>query len=388
MLLPLLLVALAADPAQTRAAAQRPRPQATRPPARPPTAPPRDPFFVSTLSPDELRNKQAVVETSLGTMVIDLLADAAPTHVAHFVTRAKEGAYDGTVFHRVIAMGIVQGGDPLSKDPAQTAKYGTGGLGVLRFEANDEKHTRGAVSAVLVPGRRDSGGSQFFVSVSDQPALDGQYTVFGRVAEGLGVAQKISMVAAEASVPRERVEMRRVTIRERPAPVPEPFKDATSAELASRRVVLETSAGPITIELFPDRAPNHVRQFLRLASAGVYDGTSFHRVVKGFVIQGGHMPTRRDPLDERQESYVRTLQPEFTDAPHERGTVSMARGDDPASATSSFFIVLARTPALDNRYSVFGRIVIGLDVIERIEAQPVEGETPTTRIDVLRARVE
>ncbi len=89
-------------------------------------------------------------------------------------------------------MGIIQGGDPLSKDPAQAAKYGTGGLGVLRFEPNAEKHTRGAVSAVLVPGNRDSAGSQFFIAVTDQPALDGQYTVFARVAEGIAVAQKIS----------------------------------------------------------------------------------------------------------------------------------------------------------------------------------------------------
>ncbi len=121
--------------------------------------------------------------------------------------------------------------------------------------------------------------------------------------------------------------------------------------------MLETSLGPITIEFFPDRAPTHVRQFLRLAASGVYDGTAFHRVVKGFVIQGGYMPTRREPPDERQETYIRTLQPEFSDTPHDRGIVSMARGEDPASATSSFFIVLARTPALDRRYTVFGRVV-------------------------------
>ena len=324
----------------------------------------------------------------MGTMVVDLLADAAPNHVAHFITRAREGAYDGTTFHRVISMGIIQGGDPLSKDPTQSAKYGTGGLGVLRFEENAQKHTRGAVSAVLVPGRRDSGGSQFFISVSEQAALDGQYTVFGRLAEGLSVAQKISTVAAEATVPRDRVEIRRVTIRERPAPIPEPFVDASVAEMSATRVVLETSLGPVTIEVYPDRAPNHVRQFLRLAAAGVYDGTAFHRVVKGFVIQGGHMPTRRDTTDERQDTYIRTLQPEFTQTPHDRGIVSMARGEDPASATSSFFIVLARTPALDNRYTVFGRVVAGLETIERIEAQPVEGETPTTRIELTRARVE
>jgi peptidyl-prolyl cis-trans isomerase B (cyclophilin B) len=179
-----------------------------------------------------------------------------------------------------------------------------------------------------------------------------------------------------------------VTIRDTPPPVPEPFVEATVAEMASKRAVLETALGSITIEFFPDRAPTHVRQFLRLAASRVYDGTAFHRVVKGFVIQGGHMPTRREPPDDRQQTYIRTLQPEFGDTPHDRGIVSMARGEDPASATSSFFIVLARTPALDRRYTVFGRVVTGLDVVEKIEAQPVDGETPVARIEVTRVRVE
>ena len=100
------------------------------------------------------------------------------------------------------------------------------------------------------------------------------------------------------------------------------------------------------------------------------------------------MPSRREPPDEKQETYIRTLQPEFNDTAHDRGTVSMARGDDPASATSSFFIVLARTPALDGRYTAFGRVISGLDVVEKIEAQQVNGETPANRIEVTRARVE
>ena len=360
--------------------------QANRPP-RAATAPPRDVFFSSTLPAAELRNKQAVLETTYGTIVLDLLPDAAPNHVAHFVTRAREGAYDGTTFHRVIAMGIVQGGDPLSKDPAQAAKYGTGGLGVLRFEANAEKHTRGAVSAVLVPGNRDSGGSQFFISVTDQPALDGQYTVFARVAEGIGVAQKISTSPANATVPAERIEIRKVTIREKPAPVPEPFLSATVEELAKQRTVIETSMGNITLEFFPDRAPMHVRQFLRLAESGVYDGTAFHRIVPGFVIQGGHMPTRREPLEERQQSFVRTLQPEFNATIHDRGIVSMARGADPASATSSFFIVLAPATSLDRQYTAFGRVVDGMDVVAKLEGVALDGETPVARIDVNRVRV-
>jgi peptidyl-prolyl cis-trans isomerase B (cyclophilin B) len=376
--------ALPAD-AQGRAASAGAQGRANRPPARP--APVKDPFFISTLSTAEITNKQAVLDTTHGVIVLDLLAEAAPTHVAHFITRAREGAYDGTVFHRVIAMGIIQGGDPISKDPSQTARYGTGGLGVLRFEENAEKHTRGAVSAVLVPGRRDSAGSQFFISVTDQPALDGQYTVFARVAEGITVAQKISTTPANATVPTERIEIRKVTVRERPAPVPEPFSTEPVEALSTRRVRLETTLGAITIEVFPDRAPNHVRQFLRLAASGVYDGTAFHRVVKGFVIQGGHMPTRRAPLEDKQASYVRSLGPEFNATLHERGIVSMARGDDPGSATSSFFIVLARSEALDGKYTAFGRVIEGVDVIEQIEAAPLNGEEPVTRIEVTRATV-
>jgi cyclophilin family peptidyl-prolyl cis-trans isomerase len=356
-------------------------PQAPRPPG--------GTFFTSTLPPDAVKGKQAVVETSMGAIVMDLLADAAPTHVAHFITRAREGAYNGTVFHRVIAMGIVQGGDPISKDPAQREKYGTGGLGVLRFETSAEKHTRGAVSAVLVPGKRDSAGSQFFICITDQPALDGQYTVFARVVEGINVAQKISTVPADAKgAPVDRVEIRTVTIRDTPAPTAEPFTTETPADLAAHRAVIETSMGNIEVELFADRAPNHVRNFLRLASAGVYDGTAFHRVARGFVIQGGHLPTRREALGETQQSYVRPLAPEFNDTPHDKGVLSMARGGDPASATSSFFIVTARTPALDGKYTVFGRVVGGMDVVEKIEAVPVTGETPVTRVDVTRVTVK
>ena len=369
-------------------AAARPRPQApppqlpaTRPqPARPQTPP--DTFFTSTLTPGELQNKQAVLDTSLGTIVLDLLSDAAPNHVAHFIARAREAAYDGTIFHLVIANGIIQGGDPLSKDAAQSARYGTGGMRELRFEASSEKMTRGAVATVLAPNLPDSGGSQFFILIADQPALDGRYTVFARVSEGLNVAQKISQVDADANVPRERVVIRTVAIREKPAPVPEPFVSETADELSHYRAVLETAAGNITLEFFPDKAPNHVRNFLRLASVGFYDGTAFHRVVKGFVIQGGFLPTRTEPLDITQEKYVHTMQPEFNDTPHDKGIVSLARGADPASGDTSFFIVTARTPALDGKYTAFGRVVEGMDVVEKIEGVPVNGETPVNRVEV------
>ena len=368
----LVLLLLAAD-----VQAQRPQ----RPAA------PTGTFFTSTLPPSEIQNRQAVLETSRGTIVMDLLADAAPNHVAHFITRAREGAYDGTAFHRAIAMAIIQGGDPLSKDPAQAAKFGTGGLRQLRFEPNDERHSRGAVSAVLIPGERDSAGSQFFICVTDQPALDGQYTVFARVVDGIAVAQAISTVAAKGDIPEERIELRTVTIREKPPPEPEPFSTETVAQLAQARVVIETSLGSVTVELFPDRAPNHVRQFLRLAVSGAYDGTAFHRIVPGFVIQGGHMPTRREPLSDRQDAFVRNLAPEFNDTVHDLGTLSMARGEDPASASTSFFIVLDRASNLDGQYTAFGRVVEGLDLVQAIAGAALDGDTPVERIEVLRVTV-
>ena len=358
--------------------------------AKPALKPPAGPqFFTTPLTPAEMSGKQAVVETDLGTIVIDLLPEAAPNHVGYFIKSAQEGVYNGTVFHRVVRQGIVQGGDPLSKDPSKVEAYGTGGLGVLRAERNAEKNTRGAVTAVTGVGNPDSGGTQFFICVSDQPALDGVYDVFGRVSDGIFIAQKISEVAAdERGRPKERVAIKSVVIRDKPAAGPEPFSQESPADLRSYRAVIDTSMGTITLEFAPDKAPEHVRNFLRLAQAGVYDGMAFHRVAKGFVIQSGYLPSRREPLSESQQRIVRTLQPEFNDTLHIRGTISMARGDNPASADTSFFIVLGPSPILDGKYTAFGRVIDGLNVVDAIEQVPVNGEAPQTRVEVKQIRVE
>jgi peptidyl-prolyl cis-trans isomerase B (cyclophilin B) len=359
------------------------------PPARPApkASPPAPVFFTTPLGPAELAGKQAVIETPKGRIVIDLLPDQAPNHVGHFIKLATEGAYNGTTFHRLIRHGIIQGGDPLSRDPSKADLYGTGGLGMLKAEPGAGAHVRGAVSAVLVPGRRDSAGAQFFICVSPQPALDGQYTVFGRVAEGIAVVTKISEAPADSiGKAAERIEMTSVTIRDTPAG-PEPFSTESVAELAAYRAVVETSKGNITVAFFPDKAPGHVRQFLRLAAAGVYDDTAFHRVAPGFVIQGGYLGSRTSPMDDAQQQLVRPLPPEFNDTLHDRGILSMARGEDPGSATSSFFIVTGRSQALDGKYTAFGWVVEGLDVVGAIEQVERSGETPVTRIEVFRIRV-
>jgi len=343
--------------------------------------------FKTTLTPAEMTNKQAVVNTTAGSFVIDLRPDLAPNHVGYFIKLAREGAYKGTTFHRVIRMGIIQGGDPLSKDPAKAKLYGTGGLGLLKAEIGGEPATRGAVAAVLQPNKPDSGGAQFFVCVTDQPSLSGKYTVFGRVSEGMEVVQKISEApATPEGMVSERIEILSVDVRDTPPPEPEPFSTESIEALRAYRAVLDTSAGPITIEFFPDKAPNHVRAVLRLAAAGVLDGTSFHRVVKGFVVQTGFLSTR-GPLTEKQQKIVRPLPPEFNDTKHVKGIVSMARGEALDSATTSFFICTGDASPLDGKYTAFGRVVDGIGVVEAIEQAPLNGEEPVSRIELKQVRI-
>jgi peptidyl-prolyl cis-trans isomerase B (cyclophilin B) len=203
----------------------------------------------------------------------------------------------------------------------------------------------------------------------------------------MDVAQKISEAPADGDGrPADRVVITDVTIRETPPPETEPFAGDSPATLAQYRAVLETSLGAVTVEFFSDKAPEHVRNFLRLAQTGVYDGTTFHRVVRGFVVQTGAMNTR-GPLTEKQRKFVHTLKPEFSDTPHVKGILSMARGDDPASATTSFFIVTGNAPSLDGKYTVFGRVVDGISVLDAIEQAPVNGEAPVTRIELTKVRI-
>ena len=347
----------------------------------------REPF-VSPFTLAEMTGKQAVIETDGGVIAIDLRPELAPNHVGLVMRLAADGAFDGTTFHSMVRHGIVQGGDPLTRDPGRTAEYGRGGLGLIDAELSDARHVRGAVSAVVAPGRPDSGGSQFFICVVDQPGLDGRHSIWGQVAEGMDVVTKISETPVDAEGrAAERVVVRSLRIRDKPAPEVPPFTTETDAELAAFRALLDTTHGRIAIDLYPDRAPNHVRSFLRLVDTGVYDGVAFHRVVSGFVIQSGHLPTRSAPLTDRQQRFVQNLEPEFNDTRHVRGVVSMARLDDPASASTSFFIVTGTAPELDGQYTAFGVVSEGMDVVEAIEAEPTDGETPVSRIEIVSAEV-
>jgi len=156
-----------------------------------------------------------VLETDAGEIVIRLLPELAPAHVNVFKKTAQAGNYNGTIFHRIIRGGIIQGGDPNTKDPAKAARYGQGGLGFLKAEFSERPFVRGTVGAARLPSSRDSGGTQFFICLRDQPGLKGQYTIFGEVVSGIEVADQISTTPVEDDKPRERVEIKKVTLREK-----------------------------------------------------------------------------------------------------------------------------------------------------------------------------
>jgi cyclophilin family peptidyl-prolyl cis-trans isomerase len=129
--------------------------------------------------------------------------------------------------------------------------------------------------------------------------------------------------------------------------------------------------GTIRFELLADKAPNTVENFEKLASSGFYDGTTFHRVIPGFMIQGGDPNSKnRDPRDDGLGGPGYTIKAEFNDTPHVRGIVSMARAASPDSAGSQFFIVVADSPHLDGQYTAFGRVIDGMDVVDKIVAVP------------------
>ena len=156
---------------------------------------------------------EAVVETPHGTFVIRLFSDLAPNHVKNFIDTALAKGFDGTLFHRVVPDELVQGGDPISRDPNKPQRYGSGGIGWLKAEFSDRCFSRGTVGAVRSPSNRDSAGSQFFVALKDHPELRGQYTAFGEVVSGLDVLDKISHAADQAPLPRIPMT---VTVRQAP----------------------------------------------------------------------------------------------------------------------------------------------------------------------------
>jgi len=155
---------------------------------------------------------------------------------------------------------------------------------------------------------------------------------------------------------------------------------------AAPRAVIETRFGEIELEFLNDKAPGHVKNFLDLARKGFYDGTTFHRVIPGFMIQGG-CPNTKDAKGSRAQHGTGgpgyNVKAEFNDTAHKRGVVSMARAQDPDSAGCQFFICVADSAFLDRQYTAFGRVTRGIEVADKVVAAPRDNrDNPNERIEM------
>ena len=170
-------------------------------------------------------------------------------------------------------------------------------------------------------------------------------------------------------------------------PKPDPFEGATLEKMSGQCVTLETDQGAIVIEMLPQKAPESARNFLNLAAVGAFDTTVFSRVVRGFVIQGGNLSTSERWNVDLAKRITKHLPDEPSDLKHERGVVSMARSDTPNTATTHFFILVGDAPNLDGKFSGFGRVTRGMEVVDAINRAPLEGEKPNVPVRINHAAV-
>ena len=165
------------------------------------------------------------------------------------------------------------------------------------------------------------------------------------------------------------------------------FANATVAQMAGQCVTLDTEQGAIVFEMLPEKAPQTVRNFLNLTASGALDTTTFSRVVKGFVIQGGNLSTSERWGAELATRMQRVVPDEPNDLKHVRGIVSMARGEEPNTATTHFFILVGDGPHLDGKFAAFGRVTRGIEVADAINHAESEGDKPVVPVRIKRASV-
>lgn len=165
------------------------------------------------------------------------------------------------------------------------------------------------------------------------------------------------------------------------------FDGADVKTMSEKCVVLNTEKGSIRLEMYPESAPETVRSFLNLVTSKALDATTFSRIVPDFVIQGGDLYTNENITDESKFRAVKTIPDEPNQIRHEKGILSMARPDEPNSATTNFFILLAPSTFLDNKFAAFGRVTEGIEVVETINKMAVEAEKPKNPVRIKTAEI-
>ncbi|HSL94259.1 MAG TPA: peptidylprolyl isomerase [Bacillota bacterium] len=328
---------------------------------------PVEPEVLEKSNPD---NPVMTIELQSGENIeVELLPEVAPNTVNSIISLVQSGYYDGLFFDYIVADMIVIGGNSPDGGPG----YRIQGEFSLGGYENPVSHTRGTVS-LFNGGHPDSGAAQFFFVLDDAPHLDGFYAPFGRVLSGIEHIVRISRgPATEDGWATNPVEtMKKVTVdtlnKNYEAPV---TAEVWNEEQQNPVVTLEIEAGgTVRIELLPGVALNTVRNFVALVERGFYDGLRFHRIIPGFMVQGG------DPQGNGTGGPNHYIYGEFAsngipnNLPHIRGTISMARSQHNDSAGSQFFLVVGDASFLDGKYAGFGRVLEGMDVVDRIVNGP------------------
>ena len=361
---------------------------------------------LSQVSVSDTETDYVIIDVNrFGSIVIRLYPDVAPETVANFKKLVSEKFYDGIIFYRVIEGFMIQGGDP-DGDGTGGSKDTIHGEFTSNGFANNLIHKRGVVSMARLGNDKNSASSQFFIMHKDYPSLNGDYASFGYVIYGMDVVDDIATVRTNSNdkpvtpVTINSIRFAKIdgsvsnnnnnnnnnnsnndsngngTTSDRIAPTMEQIdfsaitdiSKVSACETETDLVIIDVKdMGSIVIRLYPDVAPETVANFKKLVSEKFYDGITFHRVIKNFVIQGG------DPDGDGTGGSDKTIKGEFTangfknNLEHKRGVISMARlGHDYNSATSQFFIMHADYPSLNGGYASFGYVVYGMDVVDAI----------------------
>jgi len=326
----------------------------------------------------------ATIVTDKGNIVAELYQDT-PGGTNNFVTLAQNGFYDGLTFHRVEPGFVIQGGDP--------AGDGSGGPGYTIPAEINHPHNKGALAWARtgdqINPERNSSGSQFYVTLDKTPFLDGGYSVFGQVIEGMDVAEKIAV-----GDKIQKIEISEATASQMPTPAPtaapNPPVSAEGRPLAKLKLeersgiynaapavtidptksyaaTIETDKGNIVVELDPKAAPATVNNFVLLSNLGFYDGMPVAHVEEGGYLVTGS-PNKRPDSD---AGYTLPAETGVTASQVVTGTVSMYPVQDPATGEpkasgSQFFISFVQTPEGGVPLNVFGKVIEGMEIVTKL----------------------
>ena len=340
----------------------------------------------------ETTHKATIEIEGYGTIKLDLYGKEAPVTVVNFARLANSGFYNGLSFHRIIDTFMMQGGCPNGDGTGKADRTIPGEFSSNGID-NSISHVRGVISMARSGSQYydyyyyDSASCQFFIVQEDATHLDGDYASFGMVTEGMDVVDSIctgvSGVDTNGTVSYEnQPKIKSISVE----CVSDDFVEK-EPQVTHTATIEIAGYGTIELELYGNIAPITVENFEKLANEGFYNGLTLHRIIKDFMMQGGcpnGNGTGDSGTDIKGEFLFNGV---YNTIAHERGVISMARGNSRDSGSSQFFIVHKDSPHLDYNYAAFGRVTSGIEVVDKIctEAEPTDsnGTIPADKQPVI-----